>query len=84
MDIAQAAPETVLVTGDEASLYLQASVMRVWAPKGVTPVVRADAGRDNTHFYGGLNLLTGEQSTVRSDLMNGEVSALFLQKLLLA
>ena len=30
---------------DEASLYLQATVSRVWAPKGQTPVVRAHPGR---------------------------------------
>jgi len=84
VDIAQEAPETVILAGDEASLYLQASLKRVWAPVGVTPVIRTAAGRDNTHFYGALNLLTGEQTTLRSDLMNGQVSALFLQKLLLA
>ncbi len=74
----------MIVAGDEASLYLQASLMRVWAPRGQTPVIRADAGRDNTHFYGALNLLTGEEVTLRSDLMNAEVSALFLERLLMA
>ncbi len=84
MDTAQSAPDTVILAGDEASLYLQASVMRVWAPIGQTPVVKAAPGRDNTHFYGALNLLTGEGVTLRSDLMNAEVSALFLCRLLLA
>ena len=49
MDTAQEAPETVILAGDEASLYLQASLMRVWAPVGQTPVVPAAPGRDNTH-----------------------------------
>jgi transposase len=74
----------VLLAGDEASLYLQASLMRVWAPIGVTPVIKADPGRENTHFYGALNLQTGQEVVLRSDLMNAEVSALFLQRLLLA
>jgi transposase len=74
----------VIVSGDEASLYLQASLKRVWAPVGVTPVVKADPGRDNTHFYGALNLHSGKEVVLCSDLMNAEVSALFLQRLLRA
>ena len=57
--------------------------MRVWAPVGQTPVVKADPGRESTHFYGALNLATGEQVSLRADLMIGEVSALFLSRLLL-
>ena len=56
--------------------------MRVWFPKGHTPIVRVSASRDNTHFYGALNLASGQETLLRSDLMKGEVSALFLQKLL--
>ena len=86
MDIAQAAPNTVILAGDEASLYLylQASLMRVWAPRGQTPVVRVDTGRTCTHFYGALNLSTGAEVVLRSEIMKGEVSALFLNRLLLA
>ncbi len=62
MDLAQDAPDTVILAADEASLYLQASLMRVWAPVGQTPVVRVAANRDNTHFYGALNLATGQAS----------------------
>jgi hypothetical protein len=57
--------------------------MRVWAPTGQTPVVKADPGRESTHFYGALNLATGEQVSLRADLMVGAVSALFLNRLLL-
>jgi transposase len=72
----------VILAADEASLYLQASLMRVFAPVGQTPVIRASAQRDNTHFYGALNLMTGEQTVLRSDLMTQEVSVLFLQQIL--
>lgn len=41
-------------------------------------------GRENTHFYGVLTLHTGEEIVLRSPKMNTEVSAFFLQKLLLA
>jgi len=83
VDTAQSAPDTVILAGDEASLYLQASLKRVWASIGVTPVVKADPRRDNTHFYGALNLQSGQEVVLRSDLMNAEVSALFLQRLVL-
>ena len=72
----------MILAGDEASLYLQATLMRVWSVVGQTPVVRSDPGRSMTHFYGALNLLTGQETVMRTQLMNSEVSALFLQKLL--
>jgi transposase len=67
---------------DEASLYLQASLMRVFAPVGQTPVIRTDTQRASTHFYGALNLVTGQESVLRSELMTADVSALFLQQVL--
>jgi len=72
----------VILAADEASLYLQASLMRVWAPTGQTPVIRAAANRDSTHFYGALNLATGEQTVMRADLMNAQTTVLFLLWLL--
>lgn len=78
------APTTEILTEDEASLYLQATLMRVWAKKGETPVLKVATNRDNTHFYGALNLKTHEEMVLRSTLMNSEVTALFLQQLLAA
>jgi transposase len=82
--VAQEAPNTVILAGDEASLYLQATLMRVWSLIGQTPVVKCDTGRSLTHFYGALNLATGQETVMRTQLMNSAVSALFLQKLLAA
>jgi transposase len=70
------------LASDEASLYLQATLMRVFAPVGHTPVVKVAANRDCTHFYGALNLANGEEVVLRSDLMNAEASALFLNRIL--
>lgn len=39
-------------------------------------------GRESTHFYGALNLLTGQETAMRTQMMNGDVSALFLLRLL--
>lgn len=79
MDVAQAAPNTVFLAGDEAGLYLQATTCHVWSPTGQTPMVRADPGRAKTNFYGALNLQTGQEIAMRSDLMNAEVSAQYLE-----
>ena len=84
VDIAQEAPETIILAEDEASLYLQATTRAVWAPRGQTPVVRAHPGRDNIHFYGTLNLLTGKEIEMSSTVMNAEISAQHLEQILLA
>ncbi len=78
----QEAPDTIFLAEDEAGLYLQATTCYVWSPTGRTPIVRADPGRAKTHFYGTLNLQTGQEIAIRSDLMNAEVSAQHLEMLL--
>jgi transposase len=82
MDVVQAAPNTVFLAGDEAGLYLQATTCHVWSPTGQTPVLRADPGRAKTNFYGTLNLQTGQDIAMRSDIMNAEVSAQHLELIL--
>jgi transposase len=82
MDVAQDAPDTVFLAEDEAGLYLQATTCHVWAAIGQTPIVRADPGRAKTNFYGTLNLCTGQEVAMRSDLMNAEVSAQYLEIIL--
>ncbi len=69
---------------DEASLYLQASLMRVFAPVGHTPVIKVATTRDSAHFYGALNLATGEEVVLRAALMNAQTAVLFLCCLLQA
>jgi len=54
---------------------LQTTTCYVWAPTGQTPIARADPGRAKTNFYGTLNLKTGQELAMRSDIMNAEVSA---------
>ena len=80
--MAQNAPQTVFLAGDEAGLYLQATTCYVWSPMGQTPIIRADPGRAKTNFYGTLNLQTGQEIAMRSDLMNAEVSAQHLEMIL--
>jgi len=82
MDTAQEAPDTVILAEDEASLYLQATTQVVWHPKGQTPLVKQDPGRASLHFYGALNLQTGQETVRRAERMNSETTALYLRQLL--
>ena len=78
----QDAPAPVLVAEDEASLSLQATTLRGWAPRGHTPVVRADAGRAQTCCYGSLNRRTGTECVTQGQTMNAEARAAHLKQLL--
>ena len=82
MDLAQNAPNTVILTEDEMSLYLQATTMRVFAPQGQTPMIRADPGRAKTNFYGTLNLKTGHELVTQAATMNAQATAQHLQQIL--
>jgi len=82
VDVAQTRPETVILAEDEAWMYLQATTMYVWSPRGQTPVVRVDPGRKKAGFYGTLNLHTGQEIVTRSEVLNAQVSAQHLQQVL--
>ena len=82
IDVAQDRPETVILAEDEAWMYLQATTMDVWSPRGQTPVVRVDPGRKKAGFYGTLNLHTGQEIVTRSEVFNAQVSAQHLQQVL--
>jgi transposase len=64
------------------SMYLQATTMAVWAPKGQTPVVRAHPGREKVCFYGTLDLRTGRDIVTRAQVMNAETTAEHLNQIL--
>jgi transposase len=82
MDVARNAPETIILAEDEASVYLQATTQAVWVPQGQTPVIKVHPGRELTHFYGTLNLHTGEEVAQTSAVMNSEATAQHLQQVL--
>lgn len=63
-------------------MYLQATTMSVWSPRGQTPVVPVDPGRRKMGFFGTLNLQTGQEIVTRSEIFNAEVSAQHLQQIL--
>ena len=63
-------------------MYLQATTMAVWAPKGQTPVVRTAPDRDKVCFYGTLDLMTGRDIVTRTPGMNAAASAEHLLQIL--
>jgi len=72
----------VILTEDEASLYLQATCQNVWAPQGQTPCLRVAPSRTKTNFYGTLNLQTGEEVVLRAQKLNSVTTAAYLMQIL--
>lgn len=68
----------MILAEDEVPLYLQATTLRVWAPKRQTPQVRIDTQRDKINFYGCLNLRTGRETVMTAKVMNGEITVQYL------
>lgn len=65
-------------------MYLQATTTAVWAPLGQTPVVRVHPGPEKVNFYGALNLHTGQELVMRSEVMNAGTTARYLEQILQA
>lgn len=63
-------------------MYLQATTTGVWAPRGQTPVVAVHPGREMVHFYGTLDLATGQEIAMRSAEMNAQATARHLEQVL--
>jgi transposase len=81
-DLLLAHPDLVLLTLDEMSLYFQATLTRVWAPRGQTPLVYLSPQRDSVHFYGALELRTGREIALPATAQTGAVTADFVRILL--
>lgn len=82
MDVAHAAPNTALLTEDEAWLDLQATTRNGWSAGGQTPVGRVDPGRTQAAFYGTLDLQTGQELVSRCAVLNAQASAQHLNLIL--
>lgn len=82
-DFLQDHPSGVILTMDQMSLYFQATLTRVWAPIGQTPIVAVHPQRDHVHFYGALNLRDGRQTALVASETTSEMTANFLMILLM-
>jgi transposase len=82
-DFLQDHPDGVILAMDEMSLYFQATLTRVWAPIGQTPIVDVHPQRDQVHFYGALNLRDGREMACSAPETSAEMTANFLMLLLM-
>jgi len=82
-DFLQAYPDGVILAMDQMSLYFQATLTRVWAPVGQTPIVAVHPQRDQGHFYGALNLRHGRETALSASEMTSEMTTNFVMILLM-
>jgi transposase len=66
---------------DQMSLYFQATRTRVWTRRGQTPTVRVATQRDHVHFYGALNVYSGQESALTLPKQSGAMTCHFLDHL---
>ena len=82
-DFLQDHPDGVILALDQMSLYFQATLTRVWAPVGQTPIVAVHPQRDHVHFYGALNLRDGREIALSAPETTSAMTTNFLMLLLL-
>lgn len=82
-DFLQDHPQGILLTMDQLSLYFQATLTRVWALRGQTPIVKLSPQRDHVHFYGALEVRTGREIALPVSSQNAEITANFVCLLLM-
>lgn len=81
-DFLQDYPDGWIVALDEMSLYYQATLTQVWSPIGQTPLVRVTPQRNLVHFFGALNLRTGQEIALSLPQQTTETTVHFLQHVL--
>lgn len=81
-DFLQDHPDGLIVALDEMSLYFQATLTHVWSPVGQTPLVRVTPQRDLVHFFGALNLRTGQEIALSLPQQTTETTVHFLRHML--
>src|SRR5262245_18634399 len=63
---------------DELRLYFQATLTRVWASIGHTPIVRVHPQRDHVHFYGALDVRPGRDIALPALEQTSTITANFI------
>jgi len=71
-----------VVLADESGFYLLPSVVRTYAPRALTPVMRAKLTRDHLSVMGGMTPEGRIYTLARQESLNGEHSVEFLVHLL--
>jgi transposase len=71
-----------LVFADESSFYLLPGIVRTYAPRGRTPIIRHKVTRDHLSVMGGMTTVGRVYSLVRHQSLNGLHAIEFLEHLL--
>jgi hypothetical protein len=82
-DFVQAHPQGIILAMDPMSLYFQATLTRVWAPVGPTPIVRITPNRHPIHFYGALDVRHGRDMAISTEEETTAMTVNFLMLLLM-
>lgn len=75
--------DLALVAMDELTLYFQATLTRMWFPRGQIPVVRVTPQREHVYYYGALEVRTGREVAVTAPEQMARVTADFIRLLLI-
>jgi transposase len=79
IDFRQSHPDGVIVAMDQMRAYLRASLKRVWYPVGQTPTMRVSPQRDSVAFYGGLEVISGQEIALSLPKMTGANTVHFIE-----
>jgi len=75
--------DLAILAMDQLSLYFQATLTRVWSPRGRTPIVKVTPQRESVHFYGALDVRCGREVAVTALEQTSWVTADFIRLLLM-
>lgn len=81
-DFRQDHPDGVILALDQMSAYLQASLTRVWSPIGQTPYIWVTPQRDCVHFYGALDVISGQEVALSLPKLDSAHTIRFLEHVL--
>ena len=73
--------DTVVLVGDEAAISSQTRTQKVWLPVNGAAVVEDTTKRKMVHFYGFLNVQSGEAFAYKTKAQTGEITISVLKKL---
>ena len=78
-DFRQVHPDGVILALDQMSAYLQATMTRVWSPLGQTPCVWVTPQRACLHFYGALDVVSGQEVALALPRLDSDHTIHFLE-----
>lgn len=73
--------DSVVLTGDEATLTSETRLQKVWLPMGKPAFIQDAAKRKTVHLYGFLNIQNGVATAFKTKSQCGETTVTVLKKL---